>query len=265
MREPPASALDVPRQPRSRVPGSNARARLGLATLLILGASGCGAAQTTADGPPASAGQRAPRIRPGEGPTPQRPGGGPNRAAPAQGLRSPAALGGADVDVGDDAVEDVDGEAARSRRRAQLPALVGERSQTCQAWQPLAEAAGGRSDVEPLLLLAVAWVESGFVADARSSAGARGPLQLLTATSRAFGCDDPEEPSCAFGAAAAFLARLLDRFDGDVVYALAAYNTGASRVAAAARAGRLPPSHWYVERVLAARALLRLHGCTPPP
>ena len=163
------------------------------------------------------------------------------------------------------AVEDVDGDAARSRRRAQLPALVGERAQTCSSWLPLAVAAGSRSDVEPLLLMAVAWVESGFVADARSSAGARGPLQLLPTTSRAFGCDEPEEPTCAFGAAAAFLARLFDRFDGDVVYALAAYNTGASRVAAAARAGRLPPSHWYAERVLAARALLRLHGCTPLP
>lgn len=115
--------------------------------------------------------------------------------------------------------------------------------------------------LDPATLLAIAWVESGFAVGARSSAGARGPMQLLPATARAFGCDDPDDDDCAFGAAAAFLARLLRRFDGSELDAIAAYNTGAARVQRARKAGRLPPNQWYVERVLAARALLRRAGC----
>ncbi|MEY3015115.1 MAG: hypothetical protein RIT45_3850 [Pseudomonadota bacterium] len=180
----------------------------------------------------------------------------PPRPAVTASARPPAP---AVVDEG--AVEAIDGSPAMARGRAKLPRLNAERAERCSALREPARAAARRHALDPATLLAIAWVESGFAVGARSSAGARGPMQLLPATARAFGCDDPQEDDCALEAAAAFLARLLQRFDGVEIDAIAAYNTGATRVARARRAGRLPPNQWYVERVLAARALLRRQGC----
>ncbi len=189
-------------------------------------------------------------------------GGAPVRHDPPE---APPPAGLDDLEPGASAVESAEAPAARAEVRARLPRIDAERAATCTAWSALATSAGERHGVEPLLLLAVAWVESGFVASARSTAGARGPMQLMPATSRGFGCDDPDDPPCAFSAAAAFLAKLMQRFGGDVHYALASYNTGPGRVIASYRAQTPPPSLWYVERVLAARAGLQRHGCQPPP
>lgn len=178
--------------------------------------------------------------------------------APRAVVRPPDAGPGA---ISEDATEEIDSAPRRARARAALITLDPARADRCRALDPPARAAARRHALDPATLLAIAWVESGFASDARSSAGARGPMQLLPATARAFGCDDPEDDDCALDAAAAFLARLLRRFEGSEIDAIAAYNTGASRVARARRAGRLPPNQWYVERVLAARALLRRHGC----
>ncbi len=139
------------------------------------------------------------------------------------------------------------------------------RSEVCVAWSQNAREAGREAGLAPKLLLALAWVESDFQPRARSAAGARGPMQLMPRTSRAFGCHSPERPSCAFPAAAALLKRLLARFDGKMVYALCAYNAGAGRISAAWRKGALPFNTWYAERVLAAKARLERHGCRGRP
>ncbi len=135
------------------------------------------------------------------------------------------------------------------------------RAAQCAAWRPAAARAARAHGLRWSTLLAISWVESGFVVRAESSAGAQGPMQLMPRTSRAFGCTRPREPSCAFPAAAALMARLLRRFDGNLVAALCAYNAGAARVARAVRANKLPFNVWYAERVLAARSRLERAGC----
>lgn len=164
-------------------------------------------------------------------------------------------------DADDDAFDPVDSGPVLARERAKLIVLDAERATVCRRWSTSADAAAQLTGIDPQMLLAIAWVESGFVATARSSAGARGPMQLLPSTSRAFGCKDPEEPDCAMAASARFLARLLQRFEGDWLYALSAYNTGGARAARAFSKGELPPNQWYVERVLAARAVLARGLC----
>ncbi|MCO4761093.1 MAG: lytic transglycosylase domain-containing protein [Myxococcales bacterium] len=139
--------------------------------------------------------------------------------------------------------------------------MTPSRAKICRSWKQHARRAARRQNLAPELLLAIAWVESGFRAGARSSAGAQGPLQLMPRTSRAFGCYAPRDPSCAFPAAAALMQRLLRRFDGKMVYALCAYNAGAGRVRQAWRKRRLPFNIWYAERVFAAQARLRRRGC----
>ncbi len=84
----------------------------------------------------------------------------------------------------------------------------------------------------PLLLLALVRQESSFNADAVSSAGARGLTQVMPATGAAvaasLGIDwRPEslfEPETSLRFGAGYLAAQLERFDGNVLAALAAYN-----------------------------------------
>jgi soluble lytic murein transglycosylase-like protein len=79
------------------------------------------------------------------------------------------------------------------------------------------------------LLQALAWSESGFDPAARSSAGAIGLMQLMPDTARALGVD-PHDPQQNIRGGAAYLREQLDRFDGDLERALAAYNAGPAQV-----------------------------------
>lgn len=86
------------------------------------------------------------------------------------------------------------------------------------------------------LLVAVAWEESRMNPRARSSAGARGLLQLMPQTARELGTS-PDDPRASIRAGSRYLSQLLKRFGGDLELALAAYNAGPTAVE---RAGRAP-------------------------
>ena len=94
--------------------------------------------------------------------------------------------------------------------------------------------------LNPALLAAMISAESGFDAHARSPRGAYGLMQVMPGTWREVGgtagCRPPamdraaapcmEEPAANLAAGAAYLRRLADRFDGNMVFAVAAYNAG---------------------------------------
>jgi len=140
--------------------------------------------------------------------------------------------------------------------------MTKKRARRCASIRPAIEAGARKAGVDGTLMLAVAWVESGFSARARSGAGAIGVMQLLRRTSRAFGCDDPTNVRCAAFAASRLYARLMVRFDGAHVYALCAYNAGAGRIRKSFSGGELPFNRSYADRVLWARDRLATHGCT---
>lgn len=103
--------------------------------------------------------------------------------------------------------------------------------------------------ISPALLEALIWQESRWRAAAVSRVGARGLTQLMPGTARALGVD-PRDPIAAIEGGARYLRQQLDRFDGDVERALAAYNAGPGRVL---RAGGIPPiaeTHAYVAAIL---------------
>jgi hypothetical protein len=111
--------------------------------------------------------------------------------------------------------------------------------------------AARRHGVDPELVAAVVRAESAFDARAVSAKGARGLMQLMPATARRFGL----APERAFDAAAnveagtRYLAWLLERFEGNLALALAAYNAGEGTVE---RYGGVPPfreTRSYVRRV----------------
>ncbi|WP_341786091.1 lytic transglycosylase domain-containing protein [Sphingomonas oligoaromativorans] len=97
--------------------------------------------------------------------------------------------------------------------------------------------AGASHNLAPALVDAVARRESAYHADAVSTAGAIGLMQLMPATARSLGID-PHDPSANMDGGALYLRRQLTRFGGRIDLALAAYNAGP---AAVERYGGIPP------------------------
>ena len=98
---------------------------------------------------------------------------------------------------------------------------------------------------------AVISAESGYNPLARSAKGARGLMQLMPATARRYGVENPLDPEQNIYGGAAYLHDLLALFGNDVKLALAAYNAGEGTVME--YGNRIPPyreTTQYVPKVL---------------
>lgn len=111
-------------------------------------------------------------------------------------------------------------------------------------------AAASRNDVDVKLVYAVALQESGFNPQARSPKGALGLMQLMPDTASDMGVKDPFDPVQSIEGGCRYLRKMLDRFDGDVTLALAAYNAGPEPVSASGKVPNYPETKDYVKRVL---------------
>ena len=103
-------------------------------------------------------------------------------------------------------------------------------------------------DLSPALIEALVWQESRWRPDARSHAGARGLAQLMPGTARMLRVD-PDDPLQNLEGGARYLRAQLDRFDGDVEKALAAYNAGPGRVQRAGGIPAIPETQAYVAAI----------------
>jgi soluble lytic murein transglycosylase-like protein len=90
--------------------------------------------------------------------------------------------------------------------------------------------AGERYGLDATLIKAVAYAESTFRPTVVSRSGAMGLMQLMPATAEALGVNDPFDPWQNVDGGARYLSQLLDRFDGNALLALAAYNCGSGRI-----------------------------------
>jgi soluble lytic murein transglycosylase-like protein len=115
--------------------------------------------------------------------------------------------------------------------------------------RPVVQHAAARYSVSPALVDAIAHVESRYRSDAVSRAGAQGVMQLMPGTARDLGVD-ARDPAANIRGGTAYLRQLLDRFDGDVVRTVAAYNAGPGAVARAGGVPRFAETRAYVAAVL---------------
>jgi soluble lytic murein transglycosylase-like protein len=158
----------------------------------------------------------------------------------------------------DGAVTRFDGPAVFTQDGATVlaPALApaaGETAGVDTVRQQLSTAAATYA-LDPKLIEAVAWRESRFRADARSSKGAVGVMQLMPGTARDLGVD-PFDVTQNISGGALYLRRMLSEFGGDVRLALAAYNAGP---AAVRKHGGVPPyaeTQAYVTSILGRMAV----------
>ena len=120
------------------------------------------------------------------------------------------------------------------------------------------------TNVSPALVLAVIGIESAGKADALSSAGAQGLMQLIPATATRFGVTDSTDTAQNIKGGVAYLNWLMDHFNNDPLMVLAAYNAGEGAVDANSGIPPYPETRDYVPKVLAAWQVAQGLCLSPP-
>lgn len=116
--------------------------------------------------------------------------------------------------------------------------------------EKLIAGAAWRQGIDPDFVASVVKAESGFVATATSPKGALGLMQLMPRTAATLGVTNVFDPASNLEGGTKYLRQLLDRYDGDAVKALAAYNAGPQRVEEFGGIPPFPETYAYVARII---------------
>lgn len=153
-------------------------------------------------------------------------------------------------EVGDDGtVERLDKAVAVAGPTRHRTARPMKNSRRAAAFQPAVDSAAARYEVSPALIDAIAHVESRYDPAATSRTGAAGIMQLMPRTARDLGVDSRDATANIHGGTA-YLRQLLNRFDGDVIRTVAAYNAGPAAVVRAGGVPHYPETIAYVASVM---------------
>ena len=113
---------------------------------------------------------------------------------------------------------------------ATAPARVSTSAPPVADLNQVVNSASAAYHLDPDLVNSVIHAESGFNARAISPKGAQGLMQLMPSTANSLGVNNAFNPQQNVGGGSRYLRELLERYNFDLVKALAAYNAGPERV-----------------------------------
>jgi soluble lytic murein transglycosylase-like protein len=161
------------------------------------------------------------------------------------------------VDIATDQIERFERDQAPAVAPAQAAKLQDVKAQDLksQSLKPqnlneVVNRASDRHHLDPDFINSVIHAESGFNPRAVSPKGAQGLMQLMPGTASKLGVSNAFDPRSNVEGGTRYLSELLQRYNYDVIKALAAYNAGPQRVQ---QYGGVPPyseTRAYVARIV---------------
>lgn len=112
------------------------------------------------------------------------------------------------------------------------------------------QSAADEHDVNSYIVMGIIMAESGYNRNAVSKMGAKGYMQLMPGTAKSLGVRDLFDSVQNIRGGVKYYKQLLDRFNGNTILALAAYNAGKANVL---KYNGVPPfstTRRYINKVL---------------
>ena len=134
--------------------------------------------------------------------------------------------------------------------RSVYGALSGYMNKKEQLFHPIIIQVSSRHQVDPALVKAIIMAESGYNPKAISKRGAKGLMQLMPSTAQALGVEDVFNPKENISGGVRYFKQLVNRFDGDIKLALAAYNAGSRNVRQYQGIPPFKSTRYYIKKVI---------------